>query len=229
MPNFLRNLKFRAIALVDKGANQRADIVLLKRDATADLATNQVVNVTPNTGAVPMAEEQDVRETHDELQKQAVEQLTELRKLFEEERAEKKALAEKVAKLEDDQERGEYIAKCAEFSGLPGLTADDFAPILRKMYGPLTVEERARVDGIFKGAAEAIKTSRIYSELGVSNAPPSPDSAMGRLERLVEAERQKDGKLTKAAAMADVLKTAEGKRLYGEYQKEQHEAARRVR
>ena len=46
---------------------------------------------------------------------------------------------------------------------------------------------------------------------------------------MVDQEIQKDGKLSRAQAMAHVLKTPEGKRLYRDYDEERAEAARRVK
>jgi len=226
MPKFLRNLRFRAIALVDKGANPDAHVVLAKRDdtITTDSAETRVQPIIPEVSHMP-----DPREAHDEVQKQALAQLAEITKVLEQTREEKKALAVRLEKIEDDKERDQFIAKAREFDGIPGVTADDFASLLRKMYAPLTAEERTKVDAMFRSAASTIKTSTLFSEIGVGGAAASLASAYGKLERMVDQEIQKDGKLSRAQAMAHVLKTPEGKRLYRDYDEERAEAARRVK
>ena len=70
-----------------------------------------------------------------------------------------------------------------------------------------------------KSADRQLGAGNLYGEIGTRRSGHGdPSSAEARLDALVEQVVQKsDGAQTKEQAYEAVLKTAEGKRLYGEY------------
>lgn len=119
---------------------------------------------------------------------------------------EAKAEAEaEAAKLTADKERNEAIAKAAEFKGLPGLTADDFAPDLIVIRKALTPERYEKFTKMLKGAATIVLKSGLLAEMG--SGDEGSKTARAELNEKVDALRKSDGKLTVEQARARIYKS----------------------
>ncbi len=81
------------------------------------------------------------------------------------------------------------------------------------------VEAYKEVESVLKSADRQLGAGNLYGEIGTRRSGSGdPSSAEARLDALVEQVVQKsDGAQTKEQAYEAVLKTAEGKRLYGEF------------
>lgn len=212
----LKNLVFRAIGLVDKGANEEAHIVLAKRDDTEK---------QDNREDEPMAD--PVKLPEDVIK--ALAEATELKKRVEAAETKAKDAESRIAKMEDEKQREVFIAKAKDFSALPGANPDDLGPILRKAYGVWSPEEQTKVETILRGAVKIAQDSALFRELGVPGQGAGADP-YSKLETMANALIQKSQTpLTLAQAMAKAEATPEGRALYNQYAKEREDAARRVR
>lgn len=179
------------IALVDKGDNPAADVVIHKR-APANHAVEKTL-----PGDVTMAEATKVEAAAEAVTKADLETLQKRA-----EDAEKRAVDAdaRVAKLEESREIGEYITKAQVFKDLPGFTAADFGPVLRKVAHAVSPEEYSKLEGVLKGAAEAIRSGALFQEIG--NAGPADGSAEAQLAKSADELRKADPQLTVEQALA---------------------------
>jgi len=106
-----------------------------------------------------------------------------------------------VAKLVDQGERAEYIAK-AEALGLPGGNPDDFADILRKAEAGMTDEEREKFNEVMQGASAVIKASALLRPAGRDGIGDT--SVAAEVEELAKSFRQDDPSLTTQMSRAKV-------------------------
>lgn len=226
-PSWLKRLRINRVALVDKGANPEAEIVLFKREhGFASMEECMAEHDDMDKCKALMGEmEKMTDKTPDPT---AIEKrLAEFEKRAAEAEAKAKAADEKVQKLEDQREMDVFIAKA---SGLKdaGFTPDD-AAILRKVYKAVTAEEAKRLDAILNGAAALARDSVAWREVGVAGAGGFGGGAYEKLEKMAKEVQAKEPKLTAAQAMTKAADTPEGLALYNEYEKERSEAVRRVR
>src|SRR3989338_651520 len=242
--NKLKNLVLRAIALVDRGANQEARVVLTKRDDAEDAPMREAEHGSMDEcmaagkteaeckelmAAMKRAEEEQMPDKLPEDVTKALAEVADLKKRATEAEAAQKAAETRIAKMEDERQREVFIAKAQEFKDLPGANPDDLGPILRKAYGVWTPEEQQKVEAMLRGAVKIAQDSALFQEIGA--ARPAVGSALDKLNAKANELVQKDGKMTFAQAFAKVCDTDEGKAFY--HQHEQEEAskagARRVR
>jgi len=244
MANKLKNLVLRAIALVDRGANQEARVVLTKRDDAEDAPMRKAEHGSMDEcmaagkteaeckelmAAMKRAEEEQMPDKLPEDVTKALAEVADLKKRATEAEAAQKAAETRIAKMEDERQREVFIAKAQEFKDLPGANPDDLGPILRKAYGVWSPEEQQKVETMLRGAVKIAQDSVLFQEVGA--ARPAVGSALDKLNAKANELVQKDGKMTFAQAFAKLCDTDEGKALY--HQHEQEEAskagARRVR
>lgn len=141
---------------------------------------------------------------------------------------ENKTLVEKTANLEKELkvERDERVLKQFQEKtrGLTHLGADseELAVVLKSL-NDSNPESMAKIEAVLKAANEQVRvaaaTGGLFSERGSSQGRTGGgNSAQDKLEALVDATVQKsDGNKSREQIYEDVLKTAEGKRLYTEY------------
>lgn len=236
MATKLKNLWYRAIALVDKGANPDADVILAKRDdvdkqdyATMEecmAALGDMAKCKELMAAMKRAELEGDHMT-DKLPEdvtKALAEVADLKKRAETAEAKAKAADDRIAKMEEDERGKAAIAKVATFKSLP-VKAEEFGPLYRKMTKDLTPEEIAKVDAVFHAASEQIAAGKLLVEIGSSKAAPGGDT-YAKIQAGAAALIQKDGKLSAIEAEKRFLETPEGKKLYDEYETERQVAAR---
>ena len=232
-PGWLRKLRIARVALVDRGANPDADIVLVKRDVSKAFASMEECMAEHDDAEkckALMGEMEKMVNDHTDVEKRLAD--FEKRAADAEAKAtaaevKAKAAEDEVRKLADQREIEVYITKAAGLTDA-GFTPDD-AAILRKLYKAITADEAKRLDAVLNGAAQLARDSAAWREVGITSAGGFAGSAYEKMEKLADALVQKDAKLTQAQAMIKVMETPEGKRLYDEYETERREAARRVR
>jgi len=124
---------------------------------------------------------------------------------------------EKVLKEERDKQlRKEYIQKAAdEFANLP-IKPEEFGLVLKGL-AEKAPEEYTKLEGVLKAANEAIEKGALYAEIGRGGIPAG-DSAIAKVEAMVNGLVQKDANLSRMDALAKVL--AENPQLYEQYRKE---------
>lgn len=239
MAGILRNLKVNLVALVDKGANQAADIVLFKRrkaykcpecghemgeggeceqckgkmDKSATSATVTMGGITvPVTFTVgtPAPLETPHMPDPEVVAKADYEAL---RKSLDEANTKTAEAVAKAAALEDEKKSEVMKAKIGKYDKLPGVTAD-LAPLFRKVYANLDEAEAAKLDEILAGANEAIRTSTVFTEIG-SGRTDGSGAALGKLQAVAKTLKDGNPRLSSAEAMAEAL--SQHPELYREY------------
>jgi|GEM_PF-5873206 len=142
---------------------------------------------------------------------------------------EKRELIEKnLAEEREQRVTREWIAKAAAYADLP-TTAADFGPVLKEAAEKLQPETFTKLETVLKAANEIARQSALLGEFGRIGVVGGGGDAFEAIEKLADGLVQKstDG-LTKQQAIDRVLKTAEGKQLYAQYEREQDEARRAV-
>jgi len=133
------------------------------------------------------------------------------------EQVEKAARLEKELKAERETRREKEFIEKAAGMGIGGKT-EDLAKILKgvadadpTLYGKL--------EALLKGAAEQIKKSSLFAEIGTRSEGALPgQDAWAKIETIASGMVEKSAdKISKSDAIDAVLKTAEGRRLYDEY------------
>lgn len=134
------------------------------------------------------------------------------------EASERVAKAEATLKAErDERTTREYIAKAAsDYATLPGMKADEIGPVLKALH-EASPESAAKLEGVLKGAAEAIKAGELLKQVGRPTSGVS-GSAWAEIEKLADLHVAKgDAGTSRASAVDAVLKTADGRALYQKY------------
>lgn len=130
------------------------------------------------------------------------------------------AKAEALLKAERDERRTkEFVAKAAEeLPHLPGAKADELGPVLKSL-ADVSPADYEKILGVLKAADAAIKASEVLAQVGRGGQTSGiAGTAWGQIEKLAEGLVQKgDRHATRAQAIDEVLKTAQGKALYQEY------------
>jgi hypothetical protein len=114
--------------------------------------------------------------------------------------------------------KNECIAKAAGFKYLSTPTAE-LGEMLYKAAQSMTPEDYAKLEATFKAANEAAKNAGVFSVIG-SDATSKGAGAVEKVEAMAkEMISKSSGKLSHAAAMADIFKN--DPQLYAEYDAEQ--------
>jgi hypothetical protein len=221
MANRLRKLVVDFVSLVDRPANQPAEIVLTKRGDPAssdDTTTTPSATSTPQESTVPNATEaQPITKADldaaiaEAIQKASSEYETKIEKLTTDlETANGRAqTAEQVAKAEQEaRETSDAITKAQrDYPTLPGTTPAEIAPILRKASKTLSAEEFEKLDEVLKAASVAVGKSDIFKEHGSSgnNTTGAKNTAEAQLQNLAKELREKDSALTPQAAIVKAM------------------------
>lgn len=213
MTTKLTNLRLERIDVVDKGAAPDSRILICKRD-------------DPLTKEHRMTDEEKAKMEAEMKAKKAAEEAGEAKKRAELETIAKKAqddlaivtkrneeLAERVAKMEGDRERDQFIAKAAGFRHYG--PADSLWQDLRDISKALGAERFAKFETRLKAVAKQVDEGKLFTELGVSGAE-GPISPMAQIEKLA-AERVAKGQETKEQALTAILQTDAGRKLYNDH------------
>ena len=241
MSTKLKNLFVRQIALVDKGANMDAMIVLAKRAPETETSGNgaQKVELTKESPVAEQAKEVEKVETLTtdlaSVQKRNGELEAELQKVradlgaeVETRTAELQASKAEVLKIQKARRRERFIKRCEDLDYLPGAKADDFAETLDLIEAGLTAVAPDRATKLFSKFNERLtawnavieKNDLLFKEIGRNGGDLGMLSGVeAQMEVLVQEKMASDAKLTKAQAYDAVLKAHP--QLYRKYQAEQ--------
>lgn len=107
-----------------------------------------------------------------------------------------------VQKLRDEKENREYVEKAGKLGALPGVTADDFGPLLRKIAGALDEEEFGKLEQALQSANETIRTSGVFGEFGRGGSGSTTVEA--QVTEKAEEIRKADPSLSAQQARAKV-------------------------
>lgn len=190
----------------------------------------------PTTKAKASDEEEEDEGEEDDVSKTAVtkgdsgldlsafpkEQRPQLEAIFKSFGEKNKELVEKNANLEkelrterDERVSKEFKEKATAFKHL-GTNTDDLAKVMKSM-SEKDPESFKVLEKTLKAADEQIAKGDLFKELG-SKGGTSVGDAEAKLDALVDSVVQKSGgEKTRDQIYSEVLKTAEGKRLYKEY------------
>lgn len=243
----LKELRFTAIGLVDKGANQAAHIVLLKRDtegamtdvekktadekSAKDLAEAQAALKSATDELTALKASGGMTSDLDTLKKQYAEtekMLTKERGELQEQiiKAQKDAddARAEVLKIKTQRRRENFIKRAHELTGLPGAPADDFAEILDAIDAGLHQVAPEKAEKFFNKFNQLLTSwnaivgkSAILEQIGRSVTGPFR-GAQAQLDHLAKELQGKDPKLTYAQAYSKVM--TENPELYRKYQTE---------
>lgn len=130
---------------------------------------------------------------------------------------------EELKKERDERDLREAVAKSREWTHLPGLRAEEFAPSLVALRKSAP-DQATVIEDLFSRASAAVKESALLKEIGSGHYDMGGD-AMSKLETLARDSMTKAASpVTYEQAFAAVIKTPEGRQLYEEYNRERKEA-----
>lgn len=114
----------------------------------------------------------------------------------------------RATKVEKERRR-EHVTKAitTDFKHLPGVTADDFAPIIEKVQDALEPKEYTRLTTALKAASEAIRKGAMFTELGRDASGVAAGTAAAEIQAKAEELRKADPKMTIEQARARVIKS----------------------
>jgi hypothetical protein len=131
---------------------------------------------------------------------------------------------EDMAKFRVEAEQTAFEKKATDLLGLiPGEQIEKVA-LVRAVAKIDDDETRGKVEKLLEGANKVYKLAMTTVGVTEPAAALTPDNPGVKLAELAKAEKEKDPGLRDDQAMNKVLDTAEGQRLYGEYQKDRKAA-----
>lgn len=192
------NEALAALSSVKKEKPMQIDLSKLSPEVKAHIEKLEADKKTAETSVAALTKERDELKTKaaaapapaptpEEVEKAKVAALPEdLRKRFEANEAE-------VAKLREERETDEYVAK-ARALPLVGTTPEKFGPVLRRIAkGKATAEDVAEVERLVKSMGEVAKAGKAFAELGTGAQGLTGDTAYAKASNLAE-QLVKDGK-----------------------------------
>lgn len=214
MPRKLNDLYLKFMALVDRGANQHADIVLAKRDPAApDPKEPEMPEPTPDAATVAKLAKLEADTAA--LQKR-LDESDAARVKAEKDAADERAKnAEQLAKMAERDQREECIRKAVGLSALG--KADDLGSLLFAVQKGVSKEDFVKIETLLKSANEQLRQNKLFVSIGADAAGgATPED---KLNAMAKAHAEKHN-LPFAKAYDAVCKTDEGKALYTAYRKE---------
>ena len=228
---WLRRLKLSAVGLVDRGANQLAQIRLLKREggmpeqdtkelqaalaaAKADLAT-----VTSELTALRGGSRGDIhidpfKKEYEAVKAELEKSRQELTVQLEQATKELADSRGEVVKIQGIRRRERFIKRAQELDHLPGASADDFAEILDHIEGnKVTAKDFEKLNTMLTSWNAVVEKSALFTEIGSSQIGAFT-GAEGKFMALAK-ERAQERKVTFEKAYAQVM--AEHPDLYRQY------------
>jgi chromosome segregation ATPase len=230
----LRNLKIEEVSLVDQGANQDAQILLVKRDPNVEPkmpeqdtakeladAKAALAKATEELAALKKQEDTSppdlatARKAYTEISSELSKVRTELQGQLETVNKELEDARAEVLKIQAQRRREKFIKRVQELPNLPGAPADDFAEILDVVEKAVTPKQFEKVNTLLSSWNAIIGKSKIFEELGRSEVGAF-SGAEGTLHALAkEKAATSGGKLSYEKAYQMVL--AENPTLYKRY------------
>jgi len=237
----LTQLKLDHIALVDRGANPDAHIVLLKRDTSmtdteketaAKLAAAEAALTKANAELAELksagtvtSDLETLKKQHAQAEQALTKERTELQEQLEKRTKEVATAREEVAKIKQQRRRENFIKRAHELTGLPGAPADDFAEILDHVEAGLHAvvpdkaeKEFGKLNQLLSSWNAIVGKSAILQEVGRTTVGAFRGAA-AQLDHLAKEVQAADPKLTYAKAYEKVM--LENPELYRKYQTEQ--------
>lgn len=201
MPNVLRDLYIRAVALVDRGANQHAKIALAKRDGSAPSQT-----VTTGTGGLVTSLITDAPEGSmaDDVAKALEVRVSEMEKALKAANEEVAKRDERLAKLEAEKRHATYIAKATALKNLPGVNPDDFATLLEKAERGMDDTEKVAFGKWLDQLNTVMAKSKVFESFGTKREGPTQGGALIELQDLAKTIA-KDEKVSEQIGMAKAM------------------------
>lgn len=116
-------------------------------------------------------------------------------------KAERDALAKRLADIEDRDEQREYVAKAKEMP-LPGLVDDELATVLRSVAKGRAIPSAlaTKIEAVIKSASVALAKSKLLDDVGAPGGGSDGDSPQAKLEAVAKSLKAADPKLSDAAA-----------------------------
>lgn len=210
MARKLKDLYYKVVALVDRGANQHADIVLAKRDPAApDPKEPEMPEPTADIAKLAKLEADQAA-----LQKR-LDESEAARVKAEKDASDKNAeLTAQLAKIAATESRNECIRKAVALSSLG--SADDLGGMLFEIQKGVTPEVFVKVEALLKSANEQLRVNKLFVSIGADAAGgATPED---KLNAMAKAHAEKHN-LPFAKAYAAVIETPDGKALYTAYRK----------
>jgi len=131
-----------------------------------------------------------------------------------------KQMAGQIAKMRDEQDSKEFIAKAATLCSNLGVSAEEFGPILKSI-NAANPELAVKVEAVLKAANEAVAKGDLFTEAGAEStgAPTgvAQSDAWAQIEALASQMVVKGDTKTQAEAIAKAMESPEGRRLYAIY------------
>jgi len=235
MPNKLKHLQIRRVALVDKGANPGAHITLFKREgsdvseidkSTLDEAVRahvealekQVQDLSAQVAKLKDDPPPDPVEKAKDADPELAARLEAIEKQAAQDRKDAEAARSEIAKMQAERERELYITKARSLQAFG--PADDFGGTLQKIAKAIDPEEFEKLEQKFRSLNEIARQSALFKELGTDGGTDTK-SAWEKIEAGARGLIEKaDQPLSLPEAVDRFLKTDAGKALYTEYQHE---------
>jgi len=238
MPKHLKELVIRGVALVDRGANQHAKVLISKRvddmaddDLKTKLAeaeaklTAATKELTELKAAGTVTSDLDtLKKQHAEAEKALTRERQELQEQLEKRTKEVEDARAEVAKIKTQRRRENFLKRAHELTGLPGAAADDFGEILDNVEAGLqaVIPEKAekqfgKLNQLLSSWNAIVGKSAILETVGRSVTGQFRGAA-AQLDHLAK-EKSAAEKITYQKAYAQVM--AENPELYRKYQTEQ--------
>jgi hypothetical protein len=127
-------------------------------------------------------------------------------------------MEKQIAKMADEKIEKTYIDKAAEFKHL-NVKPEEFGLVLKK-FAIADADAYTKLETVLKSANEAIEKGGLFQEIGTANGASvvtSKEEAWNEIKKLATAKVTKGESKTEAEAIEEVLKTAEGRKLYARY------------
>jgi hypothetical protein len=147
------------------------------------------------------------------------------RDLVQKAQADAAAATSQVAKMQEQQDTGVFIAKAAGLSDALVVKADELGPILYRIEkGSTTTADREKLEAVLKAANEAVRQSKHFAEVGKSSAGVPGDGTAHAALAAAAAEIQKaNPALSEAVAFTKAIQA--NPQVYDRYVDEQRRRA----
>lgn len=244
----LENLVIRGVALVDRGANQHAKVLISKRvtdmtdaektaaaeaaaKATKDLADAQAalkkaqdeLTELKGTGAIT-SDVEGLKKRHAEAEKALTKERAELQEQVTKAIKDAEDARAEVVKIKAQRRRENFLKRAHELTGLPGAAADDFGELLDAVEAGLHAVAPEKAEKYFAKFNQLLTSWNVIVAksavfTNVGSASIGPfRGAMAQMTMLAKEAQEKDGKITYEQAFAKVMQDHPD--LYRKYQTE---------
>lgn len=235
MSKKLTNLQIEEVSLVNRGANQQAHILLVKRDSgmektmtpeelaaqQKELADAKAALAKATEELATLKKEQDTsppdlataRKAYTEINTELTKVRGELQSQLETVNKELADARAEVLKITAQRRREKFIKRVQELQHLPGAPADDFAEILDGIEKAVTPKQFEKVNALLTSWNTIMGKSKVFEEIGRSEVGAFT-GAEGTLHALAK-ERAATDKISYAKAYDKVMQ--ENPTLYKRY------------